>query len=149
MTYTYKYPRMLVTVDAVIFLKDDDSTYKILLIKRKNPPYKGKYALPGGFPETDELLMDAAIRELHEETGLKMNELEQLAAFDAVDRDPRDRNISIAYYGLTSPKNAKLNAGDDAAEAHWIPLNNLPELAFDHKEVIELAARRLQIKLCS
>ncbi|MFP4557714.1 MAG: NUDIX domain-containing protein [Bacteroidales bacterium] len=147
MSYTYKYPRMLVTVDAVIFLKDDDSTYKILLIKRKNPPFQGRYALPGGFPETDELLKNAAIRELQEETGLKMNELEQLAAFDKVNRDPRDRNISIAYYGLTTPQNAKLNAGDDAAEAHWIPLKNLPELAFDHQEIIELAAKRLQIKL--
>jgi len=143
MPYTYDYPRMLVTVDSVVFLKDNDNPLKLLLVKRGNEPYKDAYALPGGFPEMDELLADAAKRELLEETGLSGVSLRQLATFDAIGRDPRGRNIAVVHYGFTSPSNCTLKAGDDAAEAEWHPMNELPPLAFDHKEVIDYAISKL------
>ena len=143
MNYTYQYPRMLVTVDCIILLETPSQPIQILLVKRGNEPYKDYYALPGGFPEMDELLIDAAKRELAEETGLMGVELKQLAAFDALGRDPRDRNIAIAFYGFTSPKNCTLQAGDDAAEAEWFAVDKLPELAFDHTQIIELALKRI------
>ena len=132
---------MLTTVDALVFIKDSASNYisHILLIKRGNEPFKEFYALPGGFPEFNELLVEAAKRELFEETGLKNIELKQLATFDAIGRDPRDRNISIAYYGFCHESNTKLAAGDDASEAKWFPVDNLPPLAFDHESIIKLA----------
>lgn len=136
-TYCYPYPRMLVTVDAIIIRKGTDISPRLLLIERGNNPYRGRYALPGGFPEMNELLVDAAKRELWEETGLSGIELKQLAAFDAPDRDPRDRNISIVFYGFTDGTNDKIRPGDDAAKADWFPLDNLPLLAFDHKHIIE------------
>ena len=147
MTYTYEYPRMMVTVDAVIFLvENNEKKPKVLLIKRKNNPYQNSYALPGGFPEMDELLVDAAKRELFEETGLTNIHLKQFYTFDAVERDPRGRNISVAFLGLTSPDNCQLKAGDDASEADWFPVNQPPSLAFDHKEVIDIALRQLEKK---
>jgi 8-oxo-dGTP diphosphatase len=146
MEFTYSYPRMLITVDALVFLKDDSSnSHKILLIQRKNDPFQGSYALPGGFVEMDETLKDAATRELLEETGLKGVELTQLAAFDRIDRDPRDRNICIAYYGFTSSDNVDILGGDDAEKAEWFSMNNLPSLAFDHSDVIEFARKKLGI----
>ena len=135
---------MLNTVDALILLKDKNNDIpKVLLIQRNNNPYKDSFALPGGFVEVDELLKDAAARELFEETGLKDIELFQLAAFDKVDRDPRDRNISVVYYGFTTTENSTVQGGDDAANASWFNLNNLPSLAFDHAEVIEFARKKL------
>lgn len=140
MPYTYEYPRMLVTVDAVVFLSDNQGNeLKVLLIKRGNEPYKDNYALPGGFPEMDELLADAAKRELYEETGLANIELKQFHTFDAIGRDPRGRNISIAFIGFTSLDNCQLKAGDDASEAGWFSILQLPKLAFDHHEVISIA----------
>jgi len=137
---------MLVTVDALVFLKDSsEQTPKILLIQRKNYPYKGGFALPGGFVEMDELLKDAVARELFEETGLQGIELTQLAAFDKIGRDPRDRNICIAYYGFTTSQNAQANGGDDAENAEWFSLDSLPQLAFDHSEIIEFARNRIGI----
>ena len=112
--------------------------------KRKNDPFKGYYALPGGFPEMDELLIDAAKRELAEETGLSNINFTKLASFDAIGRDPRDRNIAIAFYGFTTPENSTLQAGDDASEAYWFDITNMPQLAFDHKEIIDLALNRLK-----
>lgn len=143
MAYNYQYPRMLVTVDAVVFMSNGSSLEKILLIKRGNDPYKDHFALPGGFPEMNELLLDAAKRELFEETGLSNVNLYQLGAYDAIDRDPRDRNISVAFYGVTQVNNSNLMAGDDASEAKWFELNKLPPLAFDHKMIIEDAINRL------
>lgn len=144
MEYVYKYPRMLVTVDTVIFLKDSKDLFThILLIKRKNNPFKGYYALPGGFPEMDELLCNAAIRELHEETGLTGVELQQLGAFDKIDRDPRDRNIAIAFWGFATNENSRISAGDDAEKAEWFPVESLPPLAFDHSEIIRVAKKKL------
>jgi len=135
---------MLVTVDSVIFLKDSKGLFThILLIKRRNNPFKGHYAFPGGFPEMGELLRDAAKRELQEETGLKGIVLHQLAAFDKIDRDPRDRNIAIAFWGFTTIENSSISAGDDAEKAEWFPLESLPPLAFDHSEIIRVAKEKL------
>ena len=145
MVFAYPYPRMLVTVDTLIFLKSPDRVLQILLVKRRNDPFMGAYALPGGFPEMDELLVDAAKRELSEEAGLTGVNLQQFAAFDAIGRDPRDRNIAIAFYGFTSPNNCTLTAGDDAAEASWFSLNDLPPLAFDHQQIINFAISKLNL----
>ena len=146
MEFTYNYPRMLVTVDTIVFLKDDtNNTHKILLIQRINNPFHGCYALPGGFVEMDETLKDAAIRELLEETGLKNVELKQLGAFDKIDRDPRDRNICIAFYGFTATSNSSVLGGDDAENAQWFDLDSLPSLAFDHSDIIQLAREKLGI----
>lgn len=133
---------MLVTVDAVVFL-NSLQPLKILLIKRKNNPFKGCFALPGGFVEMNETLKDAANRELFEETGLKGIELNQLAAFDKIDRDPRDRNISIVFYGFTTDNNSTIQGGDDAEEANWFDLNSLPPLAFDHQDVIQFTLKKI------
>ena len=142
MLYSYKYPRMLVTVDCLIFQKGVNDSYKILLIKRGNDPFKGQFALPGGFPEMDELLVDAARRELMEETRLTRIQLEPLSTFDAIERDPRGRNISVTFYGFATA-DSKITAGDDAAEAQWFPLNSLPHLAFDHQQIIGYAIEKL------
>jgi len=136
---------MLVTVDSLVFKPQDNNSYLILLVKRGNEPYKGQYALPGGFPEMDELLADAAIRELHEETGLSNISLKPLSTFDAVNRDPRGRNISVAFYGFANA-DAEATAGDDAADAKWFPLKNLPKLAFDHEHMVEFAIDKLGLK---
>jgi 8-oxo-dGTP diphosphatase len=146
MEFTYKYPRMLVTVDAIVFLKDESTgTPKILLIQRKNYPYQGCYALPGGFVEMGETLKEAATRELFEETGLNEVDLTQLATFDKIDRDPRDRNICIVHYGFTTMNNANIAGGDDAETAEWFSIDKLPSLAFDHTEIIEFAREKLKI----
>lgn len=145
MAYTYNYPRMMVTVDAIVFLRTSSKTDKILLIERKNPPYKGCFALPGGFVEMNETLKDAAIRELFEETGLKNIELHQLQAFDSINRDPRGRNLCVAFYGFTTTNNAEAKASDDAEKVKWFDIDKLPELAFDHQEIIEFALKKIGV----
>lgn len=110
--------------------------WQILLIRRKNPPDQGKWALPGGFMEIDETLEQTAARELEEETGLKEIELEQFRTFSQLKRDPRTRVITTVYYGLTSMANSEAIGGDDAEEATWFPVEDMPEMAFDHKEII-------------
>ncbi len=134
MSYTYKYPRPAVTVDAVVFRKEHNNL-QILLIRRKNPPFEGMWALPGGFVDMDETLEEAAARELKEETGIELNDMKQLKAYGAVNRDPRHRTISIVFTGLING-HQEIKAGDDAANAKWFPLNNLPPLAFDHFEIV-------------
>lgn len=136
---------MLVTVDSLVFLRDISTIYKILLIQRKNSPFKGMFALPGGFVEMDETLKDAAIRELYEETGLKGIELECLNVFDEPNRDPRDRNICIAFYGFTTDENSAISASDDAENAEWVDIDMLPKLAFDHNEIISVARKKLNL----
>lgn len=123
-----------ITVDAVIFVREEKDL-RLLLIKRNNDPFKGKWALPGGFLEEDEPLVDGARRELLEETGLRPKDLWQIKAFGAPERDPRGRIISIAFLGIMEAA-VEVNGGDDAGEAKWFPLSNLPELAFDHNEII-------------
>ncbi|MDJ0761405.1 MAG: NUDIX hydrolase [Myxococcota bacterium] len=143
MGYTYKYPRPMVTVDAVVFrrVKDD---LELLVIRRKNPPYQGSLALPGGFVDMHEDLRDAACRELYEETGLNDVMLEQLAAFGTPGRDPRGRNIAIAYVGVVGSSCANIQSGDDAAAAYWMPVTQCSDLAFDHDHILAAGLRWLE-----
>jgi 8-oxo-dGTP diphosphatase len=142
--YIYEWPRPMVTVDAVIFKRSQNKT-ALLLIKRKNDPFAGKWAFPGGFVDMDEELEDAVARELAEETNLKGIDLEQMHTFGKVGRDPRGRQITIAFIGFTDENNANIKAGDDAAQAKWFDINDLPqEMAFDHDEVAKLAIGRLK-----
>jgi 8-oxo-dGTP diphosphatase len=129
--------KIFVAVDAVIF-KTINNNLKLLLIKRKNEPFKNAWALPGGFVNEHEDLDLAAARELYEETNLKVMNLEQLKAFGAPFRDPRQHVVTIAYLGYAEPS-AQPIAADDATEVQWFALNDLPDLAFDHDEIIKFA----------
>ena len=129
-----KKQNIAVTVDAVIFYKKAE-LLKILLIRRKNEPFRNQWALPGGFLEEEEGLEEGAKRELEEETGLKIEKLQQVGAFGTPGRDPRGRTISIAFVGLMDYE-AKLKANDDAIDVKWFDKNDLPDLAFDHSEII-------------
>jgi 8-oxo-dGTP diphosphatase len=142
MPYTYEYPRPMVTVDAVVFRMNENST-EVLLIQRGHFPFKGMWALPGGFVDMEETLEEAIVRELEEETGLKVVELTQLHAYSEIHRDPRGRNISITFFGLAGSDNTSIKAGDDAADARWFPIDQMPELAFDHKKVVKLALSKI------
>ena len=131
------------TVDAVVFSFFEDGP-KLLLIQRKNPPFEGQWALPGGFIEMDEELADAAARELTEETGLTDVKLEQIHTFGGIGRDPRGRQITIVFMGIAKEGQTKTTAGDDAAKAQWFDIDNLPEnLAFDHDKVADFAIKKL------
>lgn len=134
-----------VAADAVVFRKLGNKL-QLLLIKRGNDPFKGMWALPGGFVEDDEELETAAIRELEEETGLKLSSLKQLHAFGKVGRDPRGRCISITHYAIVDSDH-EVAGGDDAAHAEWVNLEEITELAFDHMEVLEFAVRELAPQL--
>lgn len=134
------------TVDAVVF-GYEAGKISVLLIGRKYEPFKGKWAIPGGFVLNQESLEEAVERELHEETGVKINYLEQLYTFGQPDRDPRGRVVSVAYFGLVRPTSYKLLASSDAEKAQWFNIDNLPELSFDHKMIIEMAIKRLQSKI--
>ncbi|RKY11878.1 MAG: NUDIX hydrolase [Planctomycetota bacterium] len=136
--YVYEWPRPMVTVDAVVFLKGQGKD-KLLLIKRGKEPFKGRWVFPGGFIEMDEELADGAARELAEETHLTGVQLEQMHTFGSCGRDPRGRVISVAFVGTVEPDRATIKAGDDAAEAAWFDIDQLPELAFDHDEIAKMA----------
>lgn len=138
--YTYKHPHPAITTDCVVF-GYDGVKLNVLLIERGGEPFKGAWAFPGGFLNIDEDAPDGARRELAEETGLHIEHIEQLGAFTAPDRDPRERVISIAYFTLV--RTSDVQPGDDAASAQWFPLNKLPDLAFDHKLIYEKALERL------
>lgn len=138
MVYTYEYPRPAVTVDIVIFRKKT-GVPEVLLIRRKHPPFMGKWAIPGGFVDMEEHIDDAAARELAEETGLAGITLHQFHAFGAIGRDPRHRTITIAYYGFLHNPDTAVKAGDDAAETGWHSLESLPPLAFDHADILAKA----------
>jgi len=142
MKYSYEYPRPAVTVDAAIFRKKDDN-WQVLFIQRGNEPFIGMWALPGGFVEMNETLEEAVARELKEETGLEGVSMEQLHAFSTVNRDPRHRTISIVFWGLVAVDQGKILAGDDAEDAKWFGIDQLPELAFDHLEVMKMAVEKL------
>lgn len=146
MTYTYEYPHPAVTTDIVI-LTVMDGALKVLLIKRGMEPFKGKWALPGGFVKMHESLDTCAVRELSEEAGITDVYLEQLYTFGQVDRDPRERVISVAYYALIPGENIKLEAGTDAEDAAWYPVADLPDISFDHQEIIDVACARLAAKM--
>tara|TARA_R110001592_G_scaffold185845_1_gene430007 strand:- start:2889 stop:3566 length:678 start_codon:yes stop_codon:yes gene_type:complete len=134
------------SVDAVVF-GYEEGNISVLLIKRKYDPFKGQWAIPGGFVLNDESLEAAVERELFEETGIKINYLEQLYTFGKPDRDPRGRVVSIAYFGLVRPNTFKIVAATDAEQVQWFHINELPELSFDHKNILDAAIKRLQGKI--
>lgn len=141
-----QYERPSVTVDVVI-LTMRKRRLEVLLIKRKHWPFEGHWAIPGGFVNPEESLEDAARRELEEETGVRDVYLEQLYTFGAPHRDPRTRVITVVYYALIRAETLQVLAGDDAAEAAWFPVRHLPELAFDHAEILAYTMQRLRGKL--
>lgn len=137
-----------IAVDAVVFGYTKETGVSLLLIKRKYDPFKGDWALPGGFVKDEETLENAVERELYEETSIEINYLEQLFTFGKPDRDPRKRVISVAYFGLINSSQYKtFNAKTDAEEAEWFNIKELPSLGFDHKEIIKTAIRRLRSKI--
>jgi 8-oxo-dGTP diphosphatase len=144
--YTYDYPRPMVTVD--IFLsRFFNNEIQILLIQRKKPPFKNKWAFPGGFIDINEKLEDSAHRELFEETGYHNIILLPLISAGNPGRDPRGRTITQVFFGIQKSIHEKPVAGDDASNAKWFPLNKLPELAFDHAQLINQSLEDLKIKL--
>lgn len=147
MPYTYEFPRPCLTVDCVVFGLDEQEKLKIMLIKRNLPPYKGEWALPGGFVRMSESLEAAARRELQEETGIENLFLEQLYTFGEVDRDPRDRVVTVAYYALVNLWEHRIYATTDASDAAWFPVSEMPPLAFDHSKIVQMALARLKGKV--
>lgn len=144
--YQYEYPHPAVTTDVVIFTVRDKQL-KLLLIMRSGDPFKGKWALPGGFVQMDEDLETGARRELAEETGVSGVYLEQLYTYGAVDRDPRERVITVAYSALIPSDKIVLQAATDAEAVGWFSMDELPELAFDHHKIVDMAHQRLVAKL--
>lgn len=146
MSYTYEYPRPSVTVDLVIFTIADNDL-KVLLIRRGTEPFKGRWALPGGFVEIGESLEKAAARELKEEAGVTNVYLEQLFTFGEPKRDPRGRVISVSYFALVDAGRQRIRAASDATEAEWHSVFNSSKLAFDHKKILDYAVWRLRNKI--
>jgi 8-oxo-dGTP diphosphatase len=132
MPYTYEYPRPSVSADIVVV---DLKKRSLLLIRRKKDPFAGGWALPGGFMDMDESAADAAIRELKEETGLDVSRVQQIGAYSEVDRDPRGRVVTVAFYA-TASESDDFAAADDAEDAKWFSIDDLPELAFDHGNIL-------------
>lgn len=145
MPYTYKYPRPAVTADCVVITRGESP--RVLLIKRGNDPFKGQWAIPGGFMEMDETTRVCAIRELKEEANLDVSDVAMIGCYDAIGRDPRHRTVTLAYLAIVEPSAMSLaSAGDDAADHCWFPIGELPPLAFDH-DVILADAKSLYEKL--
>ena len=139
--YCYDHPRPSVTVDIVLFYRTPQRA-EVLLIKRARPPFKGQWALPGGFVDEDESLEAAAARELKEETGLRGVRLQQVGAFGDPERDPRGHTVSIAFAALLESR-AEVKADDDAEVAQWHSVARPPRLAFDHKKILRVARERM------
>ncbi|MDE2234009.1 MAG: NUDIX hydrolase [Gammaproteobacteria bacterium] len=146
MAYTYEYPHLAVTTDVAVFTLQKGELH-VLLIRRGNDPFRGAWALPGGFVRPEEGLEDCARRELEEETGVSGFYLEQLYTFGAVQRDPRERVLTVAYFALIPSDRVVLKASADADAVAWFPANRLPELAFDHRDILKAARERLAAKL--
>ena len=136
MAYTYKYPRPAVTADCIVITREAEP--KVLLIQRGGEPFKGSWAFPGGFMDMDETTEQCAIRELEEETGLRVSDIKQIGAYSKVERDPRGRTITVAYLTIIDEPIA-VTGQDDAANAEWWPVDALPPLAFDHDEIMAYA----------
>lgn len=139
--YIYKYPHPSVTTDCVIF-GFDGLQLRVLLIERKNDPYKGYWAFPGGFLNEDESAETGALRELEEETGMKSAYIKQFHTFSSPKRDPRERVLTIAFYALVNI--VEVTANDDAANAHWFALDEVPSLAFDHDTILNMAITEMR-----
>lgn len=146
MTFSYAYARAALAVDCVVF-GVDEGDLKVLLIQRKLQPFQHAWALPGGFVRIEETLDEAARRELEEEAGVKDVYLEQLYTFGALDRDPRDRVVTVAYFALAKLSDHRIRAATDAMGVGWFPLDDLPKLAFDHASIVTLAHERLRGKV--
>ena len=142
MSYTYEYPRPSVTVDSVVFGYEANEL-RVLLIERGEDPFRGAWALPGGFIGVDEDLEDAAKRELQEETGIQPLLLEQLGAFGTPGRDPRGHTVTVAFVALVKLGDHSVRAATDAADARWFPAGAPPELAFDHGVILEAARKHM------
>ncbi len=142
--YCYQYPHPAVATDCAVF-GFDGYNIKILLIRRGIEPFKDCWALPGGFLRMDETADQCIRRELKEETSLSPEVVDQFEVFTDIDRDPRERVISIAYYSLI--KKSNVQGGDDASEAKWFDLKELPSLAFDHKNILDRALQTLKEKI--
>jgi len=142
MSYDYQYPHMAVTVDVVLFdISSNEAS--ILLIKRANAPFKDFWALPGGYVDMEEKIEAAALRELTEETGAEIKEINFLDFFDDILRDPRERTVSFAFWATTQQQMQSIQAADDANDAQWFPVQKLPQLAFDHQLIINRAIKNL------
>jgi len=146
MAFAYEYARPALTVDGVVFGLDDKDL-KVLLIRRDLDPFKGKWALPGGFVRVQESLEDAVRRELREETGVSQLFLEQLYTFGAIDRDPRERVVTVAYYALVKLSDHRIHAATDACDAAWFAVSEAQSLAFDHERILAQALERLKNKV--
>ena len=144
MVYTYKYPRPAVTADCVVMTKETEP--KVLLIQRGSMPFKGDWAFPGGFMNMDETTEQCAIRELEEETGLRLSNIQQIGAYSKIDRDPRGRTITVAYLAIVDEP-ASVTGQDDATKAQWFPVDALPPLAFDHEDIMQDAIRFYKMRL--
>jgi 8-oxo-dGTP diphosphatase len=145
--HTYNYPRPALTVDCIVFGLDAELELKIMLIKRDISPFQGEWAIPGGFVRMDETLEQAALRELQEETGIHDVFLEQLYTFGDLERDPRDRTITVSYYALINLVEQEIQAATDASEANWFRISEIPKLAFDHDRILQTAIARLRGKI--
>jgi 8-oxo-dGTP diphosphatase len=143
---TYEYPRPALTVDGVVFGLDDEDL-KVLLVRRDGEPFRGKWALPGGFVRVEESLEEGVRRELREETGIDQLFLEQLYTFGALDRDPRERVVTVAYYALVKLSDHRIRAATDARDAAWFTVPEARGLAFDHDRILAVALERLKGKV--
>lgn len=141
--YCYKYPHAAITTDSVVFGFDGKALH-VLLVERGGEPFKGDWAIPGGFIHMDETVEEGALRELKEETSVDHLYLEQFHVFSGVNRDPRERVITVAFFALVRKCDYHVMGGDDAAKAEWFAIDCLPQLAFDHKEIIGMARVKLQ-----
>lgn len=139
--FSYDYPRPALTVDVVLATRE--ARPRVLLIKRAKDPFVGRWALPGGFVDENERLIDAAKRELVEETGVTVTDLEQLCAAGDPGRDPRGWTVSVVFFGRVNADELNAKGADDAEAAEWFRLDELPELAFDHAEILKRAAGRI------
>lgn len=146
MSFQYKFPRAALAVDCVVFGMDE-SDLKVMLIRRDLPPFEGNWALPGGFVRLDETTDEAARRELREETGLDRVFLEQLYTFSELNRDPRERVVSVGYYALVRLCDFKVHAATDAKDAAWFKVSETPRLPFDHNLILDTAYDRLKAKV--
>lgn len=143
MAFTYNFPRPAVTTDNLVF-REGEQCIEVLLIKRKKDPYKGYWALPGGFLEIEETPEEAARRELKEETGLEIDVLKEVGTFGEIDRDPRGRTITIAFYTFFHRNQNDPLAQSDAEDVRWVSIKDIPELAFDHREILQEGLLKLK-----